>query len=183
MYGLVNKAVQDLVCSKFGEQTWEQIKERAGVEDEIFISMDAYPDDLTYRLVTATSETVGLSPADVLKAFGEYWVLFTAQEGYGNLLKMSGSTFKEFVLNLDNMHAHVGMTFSALRPPSFRCTDVTDSSLCLHYHSSRQGLAPMVEGLLQGLGTMFNTEVHVQQSADRSAGADHDEFVVSFKPN
>ena len=26
MYGLINKALQDLVCSRFGEATWEQSK-------------------------------------------------------------------------------------------------------------------------------------------------------------
>lgn len=32
MYGMVNKAVEGLVCQQFGEEAWEAIKERAGVE-------------------------------------------------------------------------------------------------------------------------------------------------------
>ena len=32
MYGLVNRAVEDLVCTNFGEETWEKIKEKAGVD-------------------------------------------------------------------------------------------------------------------------------------------------------
>jgi hypothetical protein len=180
MYGLINKALQDLVCSRFGEATWEQIKERAGVEEDFFIGMDAYPDELTYRLVAAASERLAMPPEEVLKAFGEHWVLYTGREGYGSLLDMAGRSLKEFLLNLDNMHAHIALSFSNLRPPSFRCTDVTDSSLRLHYHSTRAGLAPLVVGLVQGLGSMFHTEVTIQQSADRAAGADHDEFIVSF---
>lgn len=26
MYGLVNKAIEDMVCSRFGKDTWEEIK-------------------------------------------------------------------------------------------------------------------------------------------------------------
>ncbi len=183
MYGLVNKAVQDLIVTKFGEETWITIKQQAGVDDELFISMDAYPDSVTYRLVGATSETLGLTPAQVLEAFGEYWVLYTGREGYGNLLKMSGKNFPEFLANLDNMHTHIGMSMPHLQPPSFHCTDHTNHSLRLHYYSGRQGLAPMVVGLLKGLGSMFNTPVTVTQTSSREQGADHDEFLVEYEPN
>ena len=180
MYGLVNKAVEELVRSRFGDQTWETIKQRAGVEEELFISMDAYPDDLTYRMVGAASEVLNIPAAQVLETFGEYWVLYTAQEGYGDTFAMFGDTLPRFLLNLDAMHSHVGTVFTKLRPPSFRCTDQTEHSLRLHYYSARAGLAPMVIGLLKGLGTRFNTPVQVTHAVQRDAGADHDEFVVEY---
>jgi hypothetical protein len=34
MYGLVNKAVHNLIVTKFGEVTWTTIKQQAGVEDD-----------------------------------------------------------------------------------------------------------------------------------------------------
>ena len=55
MYGLVNKAVEGLICSRFGEDIWEPIKRGAGVEVDVLLSMEGYPDDVTYRLVTAPS--------------------------------------------------------------------------------------------------------------------------------
>ena len=79
MYGLVNKAVVDLVVNKFGEDTWVAIKKKAGVDHDLFVSMDAYPDDITYRLVGAASEVLGIPPAAVLEAFGEWWVLYTGR--------------------------------------------------------------------------------------------------------
>lgn len=180
MYGLVNKAVQDLVCSQFGEETWEAIKRRAGVDADVFVSMESYPDEVTYNLVGAASEVLGSPPADVLKAFGEYWVLYTAREGYGDVLKMAGSTFPAFVQNLDSLHARVGTSFPELRPPSFRCTEVESGSMRLHYYSSRDGLSPMVVGLLHGLGKMFNTELDVVHAVRRGEGADHDEFTIRW---
>ena len=91
MYGLVNQAVQDLVVSKFGADTWNQIKAKAGVSVEAFSRMDPYPDELTYRMVGAASEVLGMAPDDVLVAFGEHWVLFTGKEGYGHMFDAAGS--------------------------------------------------------------------------------------------
>ncbi|MCY1010784.1 heme NO-binding domain-containing protein [Nannocystis pusilla] len=139
MYGLVNKAVEDLVCSHYGEGTWAQIQARAGVQQPGFVSMESYPDEVTYKLVDAASEVLGAPAAEVLEAVGEHWILFTARHGYGELLPMFGATLREFVVNLDNMHARVGLTFAKLRPPSFVVREAGPQALELEYHSSRRG--------------------------------------------
>ena len=177
MYGLVNKAVVDLVCTKFGQDTWNKIKQKADVDIDVFVSMDGYPDDITYRLVGAASEVLKISPEQVLEAFGEWWVLYTANEGYGPLLNASGATLREFLMNLDALHARVALTMPDLRPPRFRLVDVDSSTMRLEYHSTRQGLAPMVVGLLRGLGIRFNTPIDIEH-ARRD---DHDEFVVRVR--
>jgi hypothetical protein len=33
MYGLTNKAIQDMVCSRFGEQIWQAIKQKPSWDD------------------------------------------------------------------------------------------------------------------------------------------------------
>jgi hypothetical protein len=182
MYGLVNKAIQDMVCSRFGENTWQEIKQKAGIEVDFFITMEAYPDEITHRLVKAASAVLNLSPQEVMQAFGEYWVQYTAWEGYGELMDMSGDNLPEFLENLDNLHARVGISFPQLQPPSFECADIEEESLKLRYHSTREGLAPMVIGLIKGLGKKFHTEVDISQTQSREAGAEHDEFLVKYKP-
>ena len=97
------------------------------------------------------------------------------------MLKLAGDSFSEFLQNLDNLHARLGLSFPKLKPPAFHCTEVTDKSLRLHYRSEREGLAPMVIGLLNGLGKMFDTEVSVSLDKARTNGHTHDEFLVHFK--
>ena len=176
MYGLVNKAVVDLVCSKFGEDTWNKIKTKAEVDIDVFVSMDAYPDDVTYRLVGAASEVLGITPAQVLEAFGEYWVLYTAQEGYGPLLEASGGSLRDFLMNLDALDARVALTMPSLKPPRFRLDDIDPTTLRLEYHSTREGLAPMVVGLLRGLGIRFNQPIEVSHAR----AANHDDFTIKL---
>lgn len=181
MYGLVNKAIEDMVCSQFGEATWKEIKQKAELDIDSFISMEGYPDDVTHKLVKAASDVLGLSASEIMQAFGEFWVKYTAQEGYGEMMEMSGDNLPEFLENLDNLHARVGVIFPKLRPPSFDCTEQTDDSLHLHYHSSREGLAPMVVGLVKGLGDRFNTNIDITQTESREEGAEHDEFLIKYQ--
>lgn len=181
MYGLVNKAIEDLIRQDHGDATWERIRSKAGVEETVFVGMNAYPDSITYDLVGAASTELGVDAASLLEAFGQHWILYTAREGYGELLSIGGSTLQGFLLHLDELHTRVALSFPELRPPSFHCTNLTEGSLRLHYESEREGLAPMVIGLLHGLGRMFGTEVAVEHVARRRDGADHDEFDVHYR--
>ncbi|PAX54846.1 heme NO-binding domain-containing protein [Brunnivagina elsteri] len=183
MYGLVNKAIEQMVCDRFGEETWQKIKSKAEIEVNAFTSMEAYPDDVTHRLVKAASHVLDLPSADIMRAFGEFWVKFTSEGGYGELMEMSGDTLPEFLQNLDQLHARVGVSFPQLQPPSFESEQIDEETLTLDYHSHREGLAPMVVGLIEGLGERFNTSVEVTQRASKDEGSDCDRFEVRYKRN
>ena len=178
MYGLVNRAIEEMVLERFGQDTWDEIRAKAGVDVDAFGSLDSYPDALTYNMVGAASEVLGAPAEDLLEAFGEYWILYTAQEGYGDMMQMFGSSIPEFLANLDNMHGHIAVTMPNLRPPSFQCDDHGDGSYTLHYRSERDGLSPMVLGLLRGLGRRFGVGIDVAQTSHKAKGASHDQFSI-----
>lgn len=163
MYGLVNQGLEDYIRQQFGHANWEAILARAGLDLDMFVAMQSYPDELTGRLIGAGSDILGLTPESLLEGFGEHWILYTAQAGYGDMLTMFGSTLEEFLLNLDNLHSHVTLTFPALRPPSFSVQPDSDGdTLQVHYRSTRHGLAPFVIGLLRGLGKRFGQDLTIQ---------------------
>jgi hypothetical protein len=177
---MVNRAIEDMVCSSFGEPTWQTIRDKAKLDVDLFVGMDAYPDHITYDLVAAASETLQMTPAAVLEAFGEYWVTYTAREGYGHMLGAAGYDLPTVLQHLDHMHARVATTFHHLQPPSFQCTDIADGSLQLHYYSNRPGLAHLVIGLVRGLGKIYNTAAQVTYLHGREEGHDHDVFLVRY---
>lgn len=182
MYGLVNKVIEQLVCRNHGEDTWEEIKRRAGIDVEVFLSNESYPDDVTYRLVGAASEVLKVPADDILKAFGEHWITYTAKEGYGGMLQAAGRTLPEFFRNLPTFHTRVAMIFPKLHPPKFHCTEVTERSMKLHYSTHRPGLSAFMVGLLQGLGTLFETPLTVTHLESRQQGAEHDVFLLEWTP-
>ncbi len=180
MYGMVNKAVYEMVVSNHGEEIWRKIKQRAGVTEDIFIGTEAYPDEVTYRLVEAASEILQLPADRILHAFGEHWVLETAVKGYSHLMNAGGGTIAEFLSNLPRLHDRVALIYPNLVPPLFAVTDRTTHSLRLHYTSHRPGLVPFVEGLLSGLGKRFNTPVRVTLAQPRKDGGNTDIFLVEW---
>lgn len=180
MYGLINKAVHGLVVEQFGEEAWERIRLRAGIADEEFVSMENYDDKVTYDLVGAASEELGLAPEVILEGFGGYWVKYTGVEGYGHLLDSAGSSLPEFLGNLDQMHARVKLAFPDLKPPRFQVVDSDEKGLVLHYYSHRPGLAPLVTGLVKGLAERFGDRVEVEHHRDGVGEDEHDAFRVTY---
>jgi hypothetical protein len=183
MYGLVNQAVQELVVTNFGADKWEAIKRKAGVGVGAFERMETYPDDMTYKMVGAASEVLDLPPDAVMKAFGEFWVLYTGKHGYGHLFDIAGNSLRDFLFNLDNLHTRVGQSFPKLSPPSFRFDAVDEDTVRMHYHTNRPGLCPMVVGLLNGLAKRFETELTVDHQICSRQGAPHCEFVLTLASN
>ena len=169
MYGLVNKAIQDLVTEKFGEEKWVEIKKLSGFQDDFFVGLQSYPDDLTYTLVKNASKVLGADASVVLELFGEYWILYTAEEGYGDMLELAGDSFVDFLNNLDMLHNRVAGIMPGLIPPQFSTRNEKMNSIDLEYRSMREGLSPMVVGLIRGLGKRFQLTCkieHIQQKND-----------------
>ena len=177
---MVNKAVEEMVVMHHGEAKWEEIKAKAGVDVDVFIANEGYPDEITYKLVGAAVEVLGIPADKILHGFGKHWILHTAQEGYGSLLKAGGKSLADFLTNLPNFHARVTLIFPKLQPPRFAVSDATSDSLLLHYHTHRPGLTPFVLGLVEGLGKMYNTPVTTRLVESKAAGADHDVFHISW---
>ncbi len=180
MYGLVNKAIYEMVHERFDAETWQKIAEGAGIPDEPFISLEAYPDEITYKLVGSASKVLGAPANDILEAFGEYWVLFTGKSAYGPMLTSFGGDVFALLRNLNNLHTRVSNSMPHLAPPQFQCENVDDDTVLVHYFSERGVLSPMVIVLLRGCGKLFDTELKVQQIASREKGQDHAIFHVAI---
>ncbi len=178
MYGLVNRALQQLVCTQHGKQVWDDIRAQAGVVDEVFVRMDSYPDEVTHKLVAAASAVLQMPSDDMLKEFGRYWTRYTMAEGYGALMSDLGPTLHDALSALDDMHARVALLYPKLNPPKFRISDVSPDRISLHYSSSRSGFAPMIIGLVEGLGERYGLRVEVRHAVSKGSDSDHDRFDI-----
>jgi hypothetical protein len=179
MYGMVNKGVQELVEAKGGLALWEKIRSTAGCPFSTFQELESYDDEVTYKLVGAVADELNIPPAAVLEAFGEYWIEFTATKGYGPLLALFGNSFFESILNLNILHERVGSIFPNLRPPRYEFENVTSTSLDLRYISTREGLAPMMIGLIKGLAKKTGTSVSIVHTP-KSLDCKHDVFHIAL---
>jgi hypothetical protein len=182
MYGLVNQSVRHLVVGTFGTDAWARIAVRAGVQEDTFLAMSPYPDEITYNLLAAASEVLDKPAEEILETFGEFWVDYAAEQGYAELLSLMGDDLPSFLHALDDMHDRLRLSFPELNPPSIWCTDVSESSLRVHYASDRPGLTPFMAGLLRGTARRFGETVRVEAGPTRADGHDHDEFLLHRTP-
>lgn len=178
MYGLVNRALQQLVSARCGDEVWQKICKRAAVDDEVFVRMDFYPDEITQRLLAAASDELNMPAAQLLEEFGCHWMRYTAVEGYGALLNDLGATFQQALNSLNGMHERVSLLYPALRSPRFRCEALEAGAMRLHYWSERRGFAPMIIGLVEGLAERYGLLAKVIHDQQRDEGHDHDSFII-----
>lgn len=162
MYGLVNKAIHELVLDGFGEETWEKICSRAGFPDEEFIGLKSYPDQLTLDILQAASQELDLPVSTLMEMCGERWIEHTAANGYENVLNLAGSNFVDFLYNLNVIHSKISNLMPDMRPPDFRVKKEFTTGIELLYHSGRTGMEPLAIGILKGLGRRFGLTVAVR---------------------
>ncbi|MCH9672950.1 MAG: heme NO-binding domain-containing protein, partial [Gammaproteobacteria bacterium] len=168
MYGLVNKAVMDLAMACGGEACWNAIRLRAKLCNEDFIATKNYSDSITYDLVKAASEVLEQPAEQILEAFGRHWILYTGRQGWGALFEASGNDLRTFIESLDALHVRVQFTMPEMQMPEFDVYDGEGGSLVVEYRSTREGLAPMVRGLLLGLAEHFDERWTIAQVGFRS---------------
>lgn len=180
MYGMVNEGIRTFIETNHGPETWGAICTAAGVERTNFERMASYDDAVTYDLVGAICDHTGLSGAEVLEVFGRFWVDYVGGSSFGNLLKITGKTFVERIEGLDEMHERILISMPHLKPPSFEIEHVNEANYRLHYYSERDGLAPMVIGLLHGLAAETNDRIDIKVAQSKADGADHDVFMIQM---
>jgi hypothetical protein len=176
MYGLVNRAVEDMAREAGGEALWDRLRLRPGWRTSTSWPCVPYDDDITFRLVHAAAGELDLPVEEVLRRFGRHWITYTGAHGYGPLLAMGGRDLPQFLANLDAMHSRISLSMPELRPPSFRVTELGPDRFRVVYRSHRLGLGPMVQGLLEGLGELFATPVEVTPVVEPDTV--HDTFEV-----
>jgi Haem-NO-binding len=164
MFGWINDCTECLVVSKFGEEKWHKIKEKANcnVVDGGFLRYKYYPDSDTVALVVAASEVLGISVDDVLHAFGDYFIDYVQDNGYSNVLECLGGNLRDWLSNLNSLHDHLQASYpKGFVAPVFWSEDDPSSSAeegaILVYYYSQRGclLVPLVVGLLRKLARSY----------------------------
>ena len=99
MYGMINKAIRTLVIRETNEEVWDQVLEASGIDEDVYEDLEGYDDSVTFSLVGAVSETLGLPPGDVLEMFGVYWAVDVAPKGYGEYFEAFVMTLRVLLLD------------------------------------------------------------------------------------
>lgn len=155
MYGMVNNAVREHALAVWGPEAWAAVAEKAGVDPDGFTTMTQYDDAVTVAMVVAAAEALDLPPAEVLRQIGRAWIDYAGKSAFAGLMRMAGDDVASVLRNLEDMHHKVKLSMPHLEMPHFEVEDLPDGTVRVRYQSTREGLFPFVEGLLEGLSARF----------------------------
>lgn len=62
------------------------------------------------------------------------------------VVQVLGRNVRDFINELDNLHEYFRFSFPKVQPPSFCVEEECETSLTLHYRSTRKGFTQFVKG-------------------------------------
>uniref|UniRef100_A0A7E4V362 guanylate cyclase n=1 Tax=Panagrellus redivivus TaxID=6233 RepID=A0A7E4V362_PANRE len=144
---------------------WHAVLRMCGVDPEFeYESRTNYEDAEIVKIIHALATKLGITSDACFELFGEWVVEYAFENGWDNFLTCMADSLHEFLNNLNSMHFFIDRIAFAteMRGPVFKCESLTDGTLRLHYYSSRQGLYPMVNGLVKAAArSLFNLEIRM----------------------
>lgn len=155
MYGMIHRALRQMVLDERGKEAWSSIERAAGVEPSYFISSATYPDEVTQRLLFISAEMLEYELDDLLTQFGMFWIQYAEAGSFGSILTFTGRDIVSFITNLDRMHRTIEDVMPQAIMPSFSVLTQDTGQMTIEYRSTRTGLTPFVKGLLLGLLNRF----------------------------
>ncbi len=183
MYGLIFHNIQTFLIENFGQDTYDEIRKNAGLEEHVFCVHKQYSDDLITKIVASASEITCWSKDELLRGMGKRFPRFCGEYGYHKIMKTVGRNLKEFLNGLDHMHESLRYSYPGMRTPSFYCDQETESGLRLHYRSKRKGYVNYVRGQIEEIANyLFNIKVSVElESLEELAEGDHAVLRILFR--
>lgn len=177
MKGVVFNLLEEAVSSEFGAKTWDDLLDAAGL-DGAYTSLGSYPDEEVFKLVTAASNALNLSPSDILRWFGQRAMPMLANR-YPVFFKGHDTT-RSFLLTLNKIiHPEVKKLYPGAAPPVFDFDTSNADSLRIGYRSERK-LCALAEGFMQGAADHYSERMQLEQPECMHHGAAKCVFLLRF---
>jgi hypothetical protein len=161
MHGIIHLELQKFVTQRYGEQAWHALAEKAELGELIFTPLQAYPDELMFRLVRVAVDLTRTPAEQILEAFGEYLVNgYLAL--YGNLLKREWRTLDVIEHTEETIHRVVRMRQPGAEPPLLRAERRAPDEVVLFYDSPRR-LCAVARGIGRGIANHFGETIVIDE--------------------
>lgn len=159
MKATILKALEDMVLSMAGKESWLQILEQSGLnKSQLFLPIADIDDEIAHKLFVTTSKVMNITWEQACDAYGDYWVNVYAKPLYSQYYDVK--TAREFLLNMTELHDHITRSIKNSRPPHFTYDWEDENTLLMGYQSHR-GLIDLMIGLIRGVGKCFNEKLTV----------------------
>ena len=169
MKGIVFQLLEDVVVDAYGESTWDELLDAAGL-DGVYTSLGSYDDAELVALVAAAAGKLAMPEGEVLRWFGPRAIPGMAKRCPEFFTPHKATV--PFLLSLnDVIHPEVRKLYAGAYCPHFVFTTPPDGSLMIGYRSPRK-LCDLAHGFIFGAGDHYGEALVVQHRECMHDGAD-----------
>jgi hypothetical protein len=177
MNGVFHKGLKEFAVERYSRETWHGAREAAGVEERVYLPVDAHPDREFIELAQALAARVEDPPLEVLEQFGVF-VADRLIDTYGQVLDDDWETM-DLLENVETaIHTPLRTHDERLDPPRLDCTRDGPNQVTIRYRSPRK-LCPVAKGLVRGVAAHYGQQVYVSEPRCMHEGDQRCELVVS----
>ena len=125
------------------------------LQDEIIEVDKKYPEILWNKLGKKASQVLQVEETEFYQDVGKSFVEFVQNYQFDRLVSRIGRDYREFVMNLDNVHQFLNQRFSQMKAPSFFVESETATGMTLIYRSKRRGYSFYTIGQMQEISKVY----------------------------
>ena len=111
MYGIILQNMSEYIKKSFGPGKWKEIKEKMDMKEDNFGVADVFPEGQATKIGKTAMKILGIKDEEFYEGMGIYFVALATELGYGLILSCLGRNFRDFFVNLDNLHDYLKFTF------------------------------------------------------------------------
>ncbi|XP_023325285.1 soluble guanylate cyclase 88E isoform X2 [Eurytemora carolleeae] len=126
-------------------------------------------------------KVLGAKDEEFYEGMGVYFIALATNLGYGKMLQSVGRNFRDFFVNLDNLHDYLKYTFQRMRAPSFFIAHEDDTGMILEYRSKRRGFHYYVQGQVKEISKNFAKEIEKLEISLKKQEVVFDTVVSTFE--
>ena len=105
---------------------------------ENFGVADIFPEGQILKMGKTAMKLLEMKDEEFYEGMGVYFVALATDLGYGLMLQSVGRRFRDFFVNLDNLHDYLKFTFQRMKAPSFFIAEETPDGMLMEYRSKFQ---------------------------------------------
>ena len=112
MYGLILSNMSEYIRKTFGPGKWKEVREKLDIKEDTFGATEIFEEGKVLKIGKTAMKLLGMADEEFYEGMGVFFVSLAQDLGYGMLLSCLGRNFRDFFVNLDNLHDYLKFTFT-----------------------------------------------------------------------
>ncbi|PSQ19158.1 hypothetical protein BRD00_02620 [Halobacteriales archaeon QS_8_69_26] len=162
MHGIVHKALKEYVTDRTDDGGWETVRERAGVENRLYLPVSEYPDEEVTAVLETVADLTNHPEVAIRRDFGRYFAP-SLLETFDAIVDDDWDAL-ETVLGLEELYPRVVTKEGDPEETEISTQRPGSGGVVVRYRSPRP-FCPFLEGLVEGIGEEYGTALAVDTTA------------------